>query len=47
MSSRNRMRRIGWFAALAICAMLYLPLHLKVHSVRSDVHRALESHPPL
>jgi hypothetical protein len=34
------MRRIGWFAALAVCAMLYLTLHLKVHAVRSEVVRA-------
>jgi hypothetical protein len=40
MTPHSRMRRIGWFAALAVCAMLYLSLHLKVHAVRSDVVRA-------
>lgn len=33
-------RRIGWFAALALCTALYLLLHLKVHSVMSEVVRA-------
>ncbi|HEU4651054.1 MAG TPA: hypothetical protein VFS49_06540 [Croceibacterium sp.] len=40
MTPHSRIRRIGWFAALAICAMLYLGLHLKVHAVRSEVIRA-------
>jgi hypothetical protein len=40
MTPHSRIRRMGWFAALAICAMLYLSLHLKVHAVRSDVIRA-------
>ena len=40
MTPHSRIRRIGWFAALAICAMLYVTLHLKVHAVRSDVIRA-------
>jgi hypothetical protein len=40
MIPHNRIRRIGWFAALAICAMLYLTLHLKVHAVGSEVIRA-------
>ena len=40
MTPPNRLRRIGWFAALATCTALYLMLHLKVHSVRSDVVRA-------
>ena len=40
MSPHSRIRRVGWFAALAVCAMLYLSLHLKVHAVRSDVIRA-------
>jgi hypothetical protein len=34
------MRRIGWIAVLAVCTALYLMLHLKVHSVRSEVVRA-------
>ncbi len=40
MTPHSRIRRIGWFAALAICAMLYAALHLKVHAVSSDVIRA-------
>lgn len=40
MTPQSRIRRIGWIAALAICTALYLLLHLKVHSVRSDVVRA-------
>ena len=40
MTPHSRIRRIGWFAALAICAMLYLTLHLRVHAVSSEVIRA-------
>lgn len=40
MTAQSRLRRIGWIAALAVCTALYLMLHLKVHSVRSDVVRA-------
>ena len=40
MTPHSRIRRIGWFAALAICAMLYLTLHLRVHAVTSEVIRA-------
>ena len=40
MTPHGRMRRIGWFAALAICAMLYATLHLRVHAVTSEVIRA-------
>jgi hypothetical protein len=40
LASRGRLRRIGWIAALTVCAALYLMLHLKVHSVRSEVVRA-------
>jgi hypothetical protein len=40
MTPHSRIRRIGWFAALAICAMLYLTLHLKVHAVTSEVIRS-------
>jgi hypothetical protein len=37
MTPHSRIRRIGWIAALATCTALYLGLHLKVHSVRSEV----------
>lgn len=40
MTAHGHMRRIGWIAALAVCTALYLMLHLKVHSVRSEVVRA-------
>ena len=40
MTSEARLRRIGWIAILAVCAALYLGLHLKVHSVQSEVVRA-------
>ena len=40
MTPHSRLRRIGWIAALATCTALYLMLHLKVHSVRSEVIRA-------
>lgn len=40
MTPQSRIRRIGWVAALAICGMLYLALHLKVHAVSSEVIRA-------
>lgn len=40
MTQHSRIRRIGWIAALAVCMVLYLMLHLKVHAVQSDVVRA-------
>ena len=40
MTPEARLRRIGWFAVLALCAALYVALHLKVQSVHSDVVRA-------
>jgi hypothetical protein len=40
MTPHSRIRRIGWFAALAVCAMVYLTLHLRVHAVTSEVIRA-------
>ena len=40
MTQQSHLRRIGWIAALATCTALYLMLHLKVHSVRSEVVRA-------
>lgn len=40
MSTSSRIRRIGWFAALAVCTALYLMLHLKVMAVRGEVVRA-------
>jgi hypothetical protein len=40
MMPHSNLRRIGWAAALATCTALYLMLHLKVHSVRSEVVRA-------
>ncbi len=40
MTPQARIRRIGWFAALALCTALYLMLHFKVHSVVSEVVKA-------
>ncbi|HWK42222.1 MAG TPA: hypothetical protein VNR60_09840 [Croceibacterium sp.] len=40
MTPQSRIRRIGWIAALAFCAVFYLVLHIKVHAVSSDVIRA-------
>jgi len=40
MTPQSRIRRIGWIATLAVCAALYLVLHLKVHAVWSDVVRS-------
>jgi hypothetical protein len=40
MTTKSRVRRIGWVIVLALCTALYLLLHLQVHAVRSDVIRA-------
>lgn len=40
MTSHSRIRRIGWLAVLATCAVVYLMLVLKVHTVHSEVVRA-------
>lgn len=40
MSAQSHLRRIGWIAALALCTLCYLALHLKVHAVQSEVVRA-------
>lgn len=40
MTRQSRLRRIGWLAALGLCALVYLGLHLKVHAVKSEVVRA-------
>lgn len=40
MSTRSRLHKIGWLAALALCTLCYLALHLKVHAVQSEVVRA-------
>ncbi len=37
MTQQSRLRRMGWAAVLALCTVLYLGLHLKVHAVRSEV----------
>ncbi len=36
----SRLRRIGWFAALGMCAALYILLHIKVTAVHADVVQA-------
>jgi hypothetical protein len=40
MTQQSRLRRMGWFAVLSLCTVLYLALHLKVHAVQSQVVRA-------
>jgi hypothetical protein len=40
MTPQSRLRRMGWLAALGLCALFYLGLHLKVHAVKSDVVNA-------
>jgi len=37
MTQQSRLRRMGWMALLALCTVLYLGLHIKVHAVRSEV----------
>ena len=37
MTPQGRLRRIGWFAALGLCTLFYVGLHLKVHAVQSEV----------
>jgi len=40
MTQQSRLRRMGWIAVLALCTVLYLGLHLKVHAVHSEVVRS-------
>lgn len=40
MSTTHRIRRMGWFAALGICLLLYAMLHVKVNAVHAEVVRA-------
>tara|TARA_A100001391_G_scaffold114330_2_gene77205 strand:- start:25634 stop:26170 length:537 start_codon:yes stop_codon:yes gene_type:complete len=40
MTTPARYRRFGWLAALSVCLLLYVMLHLKVNAVHSDVVRA-------
>lgn len=40
MTAHSRTRSVGWIAALAVCTVLYLMLHLSVRSVKSDVIRS-------
>ena len=37
MTPQGRIRRIGWLAALGLCTLFYVGLHLKVHAVQSEV----------
>jgi len=39
MTQHSRLRRMGWFAALALCTLCYVALHIKVHAVQSEVVR--------
>jgi hypothetical protein len=40
MTPQARLRRIGWFALLGVCTLLYALLHLQVWAVSSEVKRA-------
>ena len=40
MTTPARYRRFGWLAALSICLVLYVMLHLKVNAMHSDVVQA-------
>lgn len=40
MTPQARLRRIGWFALLGLCTLLYALLHLQVWAVSSEVKRA-------
>ena len=40
MTAPARYRRFGWLAALSICVVLYVMLHLKVNAVHSEVVQA-------
>lgn len=37
MTPQGRIRRIGWLAALGLCTLFYVGLHIKVHAVQSEV----------
>jgi len=37
MTPQGRIRRIGWLAALGLCTLFYIGLHIKVHAVQSEV----------
>lgn len=37
MTPHGRIRRIGWLAALGLCTLFYVGLHIKVHAVQSEV----------
>ena len=37
MTPQGRIRRIGWLAALTLCTLFYVGLHIKVHAVQSEV----------
>lgn len=37
MTPQSHLRRMGWLAALGLCTLFYVGLHIKVHAVRSEV----------
>lgn len=43
MMPQARMRRIGWFALMMVCTLMYGILHFQVWSVSSDVKKAERS----
>ena len=40
MTTQARFRRIGWFALLGLCTLVYSVLHFQVWSVSSEVRKA-------
>ena len=40
MTAPARYRRFGWLAALSVCVVLYVMLHLKVNAIHSEVVQA-------
>ncbi len=40
MTTHARFRRIGWFALLGLCTLVYAVLHFQVWSVSSEVRKA-------
>ena len=40
MTTPSRYRRFGWLAALSVCLLLYVMLHLKANAVHSEVVQA-------
>jgi hypothetical protein len=40
VTRQSRLHRVGWLAALGLCTLFYVGLHVKVHAVKSEVVNA-------